>query len=104
MAELKWTTEAERRFREIYNYISEDAPPAAQRVIKGIYERVQVLLAFPEIGHQYRIGDRNIRVLLYGHYRIPYLLRSDGDIDILGVFHGAMDWERYLLTTASDPP
>jgi plasmid stabilization system protein ParE len=35
--------------------------------------------------------------LLYGHYRIAYLVKDDGNIDILGVFHGALDIARYQL-------
>jgi toxin ParE1/3/4 len=37
-----------------------------------------------------------VRVLLYGHYRIAYVVKPAGDVDILGVFHGALDIERYL--------
>ena len=52
---------------------------------------------FPEIGHRYdRYPDLNIRILLYGHYRIAYLIKPDGNIDILGVFHGALEIDRYL--------
>ncbi|MBI5506369.1 MAG: type II toxin-antitoxin system RelE/ParE family toxin, partial [Deltaproteobacteria bacterium] len=32
-----------------------------------------------------------------GHYRIAYLIKPDGSIDILGVFHGALDIERFNL-------
>jgi plasmid stabilization system protein ParE len=36
-------------------------------------------------------------MLLYGHYRIAYLRRGDAAIvEILGVFHGALDINRYL--------
>ena len=35
--------------------------------------------------------------LLYGQYRIAYLVKDGGDIDILGVFHGALDIKRYLF-------
>ena len=35
--------------------------------------------------------------LLYEHYRITYLVKPDGDIDILGVFHGALDIDRYFV-------
>jgi plasmid stabilization system protein ParE len=40
---------------------------------------------------------RHIRILLFGHYRIAYLIKPDGNIDILGVFHGALEIERYFL-------
>lgn len=36
-----------------------------------------------------------MRILLYGHYRIAYLVKDDG-VEILGVFHGALDIERLL--------
>jgi len=38
-----------------------------------------------------------IRILLYGHYRITYLIISLEKIDILGVFHGAVDIDRFQL-------
>ena len=40
--------------------------------------------------------DRELREILYGHYRIPYLIVSEQRIEILGIFHAAMDIERYL--------
>ena len=64
---------------------------------RTIYYRAQVLSEFPRIGHRYEVHpDREVRILLYGHYRIAYLLKHDRDIDILGVFHGAMEIERYI--------
>lgn len=37
-----------------------------------------------------------IRILQYRHYRIAYFSRRNESVDILGVFHGAMDIDRYL--------
>jgi toxin ParE1/3/4 len=66
--------------------------------VEGIYGKVQLLRQFPELGYRYdRHPTQHIRILLYGHYRIAYLLRPDDNIDILGVFHGALDLERYLF-------
>jgi len=98
MAEIKWTAEAEQWMRDIFAYISADKPEAARRVVEGIYEKAQVLQRFPEIGYRYdRYPDLNIRILLYGHYRIAYLIKPAGNIDILGVFHGALEIDRYLF-------
>ncbi len=97
MAKIRWTAEAEQWLRGIYEYIAEDNPDAALRTIEAIYEKVQLLLDFPEMGYRYhQRPDRNIRILLYGHYRIAYLIKPAKDIDILGVFHGALDIEQYL--------
>ncbi|MFZ2959430.1 MAG: type II toxin-antitoxin system RelE/ParE family toxin [Candidatus Ozemobacteraceae bacterium] len=97
MGEIIWTEEAERWLRDIYDYIAPVSQESAIRVVEAIYEKAQLLGRFPEIGHRYdRVQDRHVRILLYGHYRIAYLIKPNGDIDILGVFHGALDIDRYL--------
>ncbi|MCA9428645.1 MAG: type II toxin-antitoxin system RelE/ParE family toxin [Candidatus Omnitrophica bacterium] len=97
MGKIRWTSESEFWLGEIYSYISEDNPRAAYEVVLGIYEKVELLEDFPGIGYSYRMdSDGEIRILLYGHYRIAYLLKEDGNIDILGVFHGAMDMDKHL--------
>lgn len=98
MARLNWTREAETWLRDIFEYIAQDNPEAAARVVEGIHERAQVLGEFPQIGHRYEgIADREVRILLFGHYRIAYLIKSEEDIDILGIFHSALDIQRYLV-------
>jgi len=98
MAQLKWTQEAHRWLRDIHDYIAQDNPVAAERVVMGIFEKAQLLTSFPEIGYFYRReSEGEVRVLLYGHYRIAYLYRKGVEqIDVLGVFHGAMDIDRYF--------
>lgn len=98
MAEINWTAEAERWMRDIYDYIAQDKPAAAANVVSGIFVKAQLLRDFPEIGYMYRKEiDGHIRILLYGHYRIAYLIKSRDRIDILGVFHGALDIEQFLI-------
>ena len=97
MAEIAWTEEAQRWLEDIFEHIAADNPAAAARTVQGIYERAQVLATFPEIGHRYLASSRNVRILLYGHYRIAYLVKDDGNIDVLGVFHGSLDITRYQL-------
>lgn len=97
MAEIRWTEESHRWLRDIYDYIAADNPGAAQKVVSGIYEKAQVLRNFPEVGYRYRAeAEGEIRILLYGHYRIAYLLKTPSSIDILGVFHGALDIDKYF--------
>ncbi|MDZ7753957.1 MAG: type II toxin-antitoxin system RelE/ParE family toxin [Gammaproteobacteria bacterium] len=97
MAEVNWTLEAQKWLEDIFEHIAEDNPRAAGDVVAGIYERSQVLIDHPEIGYRYQSSSRRIRILLYGHYRIAYLIKDSGDIDILGVFHGALDITKYSL-------
>jgi plasmid stabilization system protein ParE len=97
MAEIGWTDEAQRWLSDIFEYIAADNPQAAARTVEGIYDRAQDLRRFPELGARYPASSRHVRILLYGHYRIAYLIKDDGNIDILGVFHGALDITRYQL-------
>ncbi|MDO9541213.1 MAG: type II toxin-antitoxin system RelE/ParE family toxin [Kiritimatiellia bacterium] len=97
MAEINWTDEAERWLKDIHNYISQDSPESAIRIVDSLYKKAQLLRQFPEMGYKYdKILNHSVRILLYGHYRIAYLIKPDGDIDILGVFHGSLDIDRYL--------
>jgi len=98
MAKIRWTSEAETWLKDIHDYIAEDNPAAARSVVKGIYDKVQLLKDYARVGYVYRTDlQGEIRILLYGHYRVAYLVKVDESIDILGVFHGALDIERYLL-------
>ena len=82
MAEIRWTIESEAWLRDIYDYIAQDNPSAAAKVVEGIYEKAQLLSEHSEIGYKYRSeSEGEIRILLYGHYRITYLLVDDKSRD-----------------------
>lgn len=98
MAKINWTSEAERWLKDIHDYIALDNPGAASRTVESIYNKVQILAEFPQIGYKYdQIKNREVRILLFGHYRIAYLIKQKDEIDILGVFHGALDINKYLF-------
>ena len=98
MAELRWTPEALDWLEDIHRYIAQNNPHAAESVIDGILKKADVLTAFPDIGTRLRIvPEGDVRMILYGHYRIAYLCRNDSEvIDVLGVFHGALDIDKYI--------
>lgn len=98
MVEINWTEESERWLMDIHDYIAIDNKTAAIKTVQGIYDKAQLLINFPRIGYRHeQIQDREIRILLYGHYRIAYLIKDENNIDILGVFHGALDIDRFLF-------
>ena len=98
MAEISWTHESEIWLKDIYDYIAADNPDAAARTVLAIFETAQLLRNHPRLGHRYEPDEsREVRILLYEHYRITYLIKLDGNIDILGVFHGALDIDRYFI-------
>jgi len=97
LAKVVWTTEAERWLLKIHDYIAADSPVNAFNVVHSIYQRAQILKDFPLAGQAYRSpSGREVRILLWGHYRIVYLVRSDDELHVIGVFHGAMLIENYL--------
>jgi plasmid stabilization system protein ParE len=97
VAEIVWTLEAARCLEDIHDYIASDSPTAAHAVASGIYEKIQLLRSNPRLGQRYEpITDREVREILYGHYRIAYLVKNEQRVEILGIFHGAMEIERYL--------
>jgi len=97
VAEIVWTMEAACWLKNIHDHIAADSPWAAHGVVEGIYNKIQLLHNHPRLGQRFeRIVDREVREILYGHYRIAYLVKSDDRVEILGIFHGAMEIERYL--------
>ena len=68
-----------------------------KKVINEIMEKVEILTDFPLIGQKLNDWPKeNIRMILYGHYRIVYLVVSEIRIDILGIYHGALDLKKHL--------
>ena len=96
---IEWTEEARLWLKDIHDYITQDNERIAKKIIKEIYNKVQILATFPQIGYVYPNDDgREVRILLYGHYRIAYLIKGEKGVIVLGVFHGALDITRYLNT------
>ncbi len=72
--EIIWTVEAVRWLDEIHAYIASDNEVAAEWVVSGIFDKVQLLATQPHLGQRYElIPDREVREILYGHYRIACL-------------------------------
>jgi plasmid stabilization system protein ParE len=49
---------------EIHDYIAEDSPTAARRVIEEIFSKIELITEFPEMGHlNYDVTSRLTRFL-----------------------------------------
>jgi len=97
VGKIKWSQEAFDWLKEIQTYIAKDKPQVAQNIAKQIIQKVSLLQDFPEMG--YRLNNfpkKNIRVVLYGHYRIIYQINQDKDINVLGIFHGALNLRKHF--------
>jgi plasmid stabilization system protein ParE len=96
-AEIVWTEESKRWLRVIWEYIARDSVTAADKTIDGIWEKAQMLSRFPEAGFKYPLAGRDdVRVLVFGNYRIAFTLNDPNIVTVLGVFHAALDIDRYF--------
>lgn len=88
---IVWAEPAQFDLENIREYISKDSEYYARRLIEKIFESVENLQAFPEMGRNVPEADNpDIREILLYSYRIMYRLDPD-HILILSVVHGARD-------------
>jgi toxin ParE1/3/4 len=80
----------------IWNFIAQDNPDAATRVVEAAHETFKTLAASPGLGrpHQFRNprlkGIRSWRVSGFDNFLIFYRSIPEG-IQVLHVYHGARD-------------
>lgn len=73
------------------DYIASDSSFHAKRFIQRIFDHVEKLATYPELGRRVPEVDRNdIRELVYQGYRIIYRV-SQAEVVILTVLHGSRD-------------
>lgn len=89
---LRWTRLAEQDLDAIAQYIGQDSPAAAARVVLELVDQAETLLpANPAIGRPGRV--LGTRELLIGHlpYIIAYRVR-DKEVELLRVLHTSRAW------------
>lgn len=97
MGQIRWSHEAFDWLKNVHDYIAQDKPGVAEKIVKGILQKINLLREFPEMGYQLTLSSqKHVRVILYGHYRIVYQIGKEQNINIVGIFHGALDLKRYL--------
>jgi toxin ParE1/3/4 len=72
-------------------YIAEDNPAAAGRVVGKILRAVDLLKKNPAIGRAGRVAGTRELVVAETPYIIPYRVRGES-VEILRVFHAARKW------------
>jgi len=84
---VHWTNRAKARLKLIHDFIAEDSPMTALKVVDRLTRRSQQLTELPNSGRQVPEYVRNdVRELLENPYRIIYKIKSD-QIDVLTVMH-----------------
>ena len=89
MVQIEWTERSLEDLNEIHDYIARDSKSYANLFIKKIYNAVQKLSEFPNMGRIVpELNIPSIRELIYQNYRIVYRI-IDGIVEIITVFHGS---------------
>lgn len=85
---ILWSPLAMDRVAEIAEYIALDNPSAAENWVNTVFEKVEELKKFPEIGRVVpEVNNKSIRELIYGNYRIIYRV-EETTLSVLAVRHG----------------
>ncbi|MEM8864326.1 MAG: type II toxin-antitoxin system RelE/ParE family toxin [Planctomycetota bacterium] len=98
MAKIVWSEAALDWMQRIDAFLAERSPAAAVKTLEGIIERVEMLGKNPRSGGMLPEKlPRDVRMTLYGNYRIIYEVYGDEEVRILVVVHAAMDLSRIEL-------
>ena len=78
---------------DIADYISQDNPQAANRIVSRLWTAVQSLAEQPKMGRPGRVYGTRELVVSDTPFVVPYRVVSS-EIQILRVLHGARDWPK----------
>jgi len=88
---LKWTRLALQDLRHLHEYIADDNPSAASRMVTRIQEATERLKNHPQMGRPGRVQGTRELVIAGSPYVVVYIL-GDSEIQIVAIIHSAMRW------------
>ncbi|MFN7908346.1 MAG: type II toxin-antitoxin system RelE/ParE family toxin [Microcystis sp.] len=88
-----WTETAVNHLSAIYNYISQNCPQYAQRLVERLTRRSEQIANFPFSGRLVpEFETEQIREVIEVSYRIIYYIKPE-QIDVIAVLHAARNIE-----------
>ena len=88
---VRWLRAALANLEAEAEYIAEENPAAAGRVVQRIFRAVDILKKNPAMGRAGRVPGTRELVVGETPYILPYRVRGDV-VEILRVFHAARKW------------
>jgi toxin ParE1/3/4 len=88
---VRWLRTALANLDAEAEYIAEDNPAAAGRVVQRIFRAVDLLKKNPAMGRAGRVPGTRELVVGETPYIVPYRVRGEV-VEILRVFHAARKW------------
>jgi toxin ParE1/3/4 len=92
VAVLKRHPQAEQDLIDIFQYIHRDNPSAAEKFVRTVNAKCELLARDPRIGRARPELRADLRSFPYGAYLILYRVIDDG-VEIVRVVHGARNLE-----------
>jgi addiction module RelE/StbE family toxin len=88
---IRWMPLAQQDLDAAYEYIRQDNPKAAWRVVGRVFQAVEMLSRYPSAGHAGRVpATRELAIA-----RTPFIVvyrHTQNEIQVLAVIHGARRW------------
>ncbi|MEQ8465706.1 type II toxin-antitoxin system RelE/ParE family toxin [Coleofasciculus sp. E1-EBD-02] len=100
MSRLKLSDQAAQDIEDIWNYIAQENPQAADNILDKLRERFFLLTKFPELGRVRPDLAPSVRGFPVGNYIIFYRSLEQG-IEIVRVLRGSRDLRR-IFQVAED--
>jgi toxin ParE1/3/4 len=88
---VRWTRRALRSLDALAEYIAQDRPLAAERMVERIRDTVDRLTTNPELGRTGRVHGTRELIVGGTPFIVPYRLREDV-VEIITIFHAARRW------------
>jgi toxin ParE1/3/4 len=93
MARVRRTAASGTDYQQIFLYIAEHNPRAAEKLLRTFDQKLQLLSEMPGIGRARPEFGKGVRSYPIGDYLIFYRPLTDG-IEFLRVLHGSRDLRR----------
>jgi len=90
---VRWLRTALVNLDEEADYIAEDDPAAADRLVQRIPTAINLLAKNPSLGRPGRVPGTRELVIAGTPYILPYRVRAE-TVEILRVFHAARRWPK----------
>ena len=90
MSGLQYRPSALADLDAIHDFIAQDNPPAARRVVSHIQDSIRRLCLFPHSGRDSNVADTYELVVPRSRYIATYVVVED-HVEVVGVFHAARE-------------
>lgn len=88
---IRWLDLAVDDLERIADYIAQDKPEAANRMVARLWSSIKKLAIHPETGRPGRVFATRELVVAQTPFIVPYRI-VNSEIQILRVLHGARKW------------